>query len=53
MVNMVMDATGPEFNWNVEDDPEADSDNFYRMLKDADELLWSKYEIHTVLSAVS
>ena len=37
----------------MEDDPEADSSDFYRMLKDTDELSWSACETHTMLSAVS
>ena len=53
MVNMVIDVAGPEFNWNVENDPENDSSDLYRMLKDADEPLWSECEIHTVLSTMS
>ena len=53
MVDMVMDTAGPEFNWDVEDNPEAGSGNFYHMLKDADEPLWSRCETHTILSAVS
>ena len=53
MVDMVMDAAGPEFDWDMSDDPEPDSDNFFRMLKDADEPLWPSCETHTILSAVS
>ena len=53
MVDIVIDAAGPEFKWDVEDDPKASSDDFYCMLKDADEPLWSECETHTVLSAVS
>ena len=53
MVNMIMDVAGLKFNWNMEDDPEADSGDFYIMLKDADESLWSRCETHTVLSTVS
>ena len=37
----------------MEDDPETDSDDFYHMLRDANELLWSGCETHIVLSAVS
>ena len=39
MIDMVIDAAGPEFNWNVEDDSEADSGDLYSKLKDADESL--------------
>ena len=39
MVDMVMDAAGPEFDWDIENDPEAGSSNFYRMLRVADEPL--------------
>ena len=53
MIDMVMDAAGSEFNWNMEDDSEASNSDFYHMLRDVDEPLWSKYEIHTVLSSVS
>ena len=48
-----MDVVGSKFNWDVEDDPEVGSDNFYRMLKDTNEPLWSGCETHTVLSTVS
>ena len=37
----------------MEDDPEASSDDFYHILKDADESVWSGCEIHTILSTVS
>ena len=53
MVDMVMDATDPEFDWGMSDDLEADSDNFFCMLKDTDEPLWPGYKIHTILSIVS
>ena len=53
MVDMVMDVTGPEFDWDMSDDLEPDSDNFFRMLKDADKPLWPGYETHTILSVVS
>ena len=53
MVDMVMDVAGLEFNWDVEDDPEAGSGDFYHILKDTDELLWLECETHTILSAVS
>ena len=36
----------------MEDDPKVDSDDFYHMLKDADEPLLSEYETHTVLSTI-
>ena len=49
MVDMVMDVTGSEFNWDMKDDPKADSDDFYRMPRDADESLWSGYKIHIIL----
>ena len=39
MIDMVIDATGRKFNWDMEDDPEASSDEFDRTLRDADELL--------------
>ena len=47
-----MDTADLEFNWNVEDDPKTDSGDFYRMLRDTDELLWSGCETHIVLSVV-
>ena len=53
MVDMVMDVTGLKFNQDVEDDPEADSDNFYHMLIDADEPLQPRCETYTVLSIMS
>ena len=53
IVNMIMDALDPEFDHDMEDNPEAGSDDFYRMLKDTDELSWSACETHTILSAVS
>ena len=53
MIDMIMDATGLEFDWNMEDDLETDNDDFYCILKDADELLWSECETHTVLLVVS
>ena len=53
MVDMVMDVVGPEFDWGMSDDLEPDSDNFFHMLKDADEPLWPGYETHTILLAVS
>ena len=52
IVDIVIDAAGPEFDQDMEDDPEAGSDNFYCMLKDADEPLWLEYKTHTVLLAV-
>ena len=39
MVDIVIDAAGPEFKWDVEDDSKASSVDFYCMLKDADEPL--------------
>ena len=36
----------------MRDDPEADSDDFYRMLKNADEPLCSGCETHTILSTI-
>ena len=36
----------------MDDDSEAGGGDFYRMLKDADELLWSGCETHTILSVV-
>ena len=39
MVDIVMDAAGPEFDSDMEDDPEVGSSNFYSMLKDIDEPL--------------
>ena len=39
MVDMVVDVAGPEFNWGMSDDLEPDSNNFFSMLKDADESL--------------
>ena len=53
MVDMVIDAAGPKFDWNMPDNPEASSGQFYRMLKDTDEPLWMGCETHTVLSAVT
>ena len=53
MVDMVTDAAGPEFDWDMSNDLEPDSDNFFRMLKDADESLWPGCETHTILSAMS
>ena len=53
MVDMVMNAAGLEFDWGMSDDLEPDSDNFFCMLKDADESLWSGYETHTILSTMS
>ena len=53
MVDMVMDAASPEFNQNIEDDPEVGNGDFYCMLREADEPLWLECKIHTVLSAVS
>ena len=35
------------------DDLKPESDNFFCMLKDADEPLWPSYETHTILSVVS
>ena len=37
----------------MEDDLEVESDNFYRMLRDVDELLWLECETRTILSIVS
>ena len=53
MVDMVMDVAGPEFDWDMSDDLDLDSDNFFCMLKDVDEPLWPGCETHTILSAVS
>ena len=52
MVDIIINAIGPEFDWDMKDNPKAGSSNFYRMLKDTDELLQLRCEIHTVLSAV-
>ena len=53
MIDKVMGATGPKFNWGMSDDLELDSDNFFCMLKDVDEPLWPGCETHTILSVVS
>ena len=37
----------------MSNDLESDSDNFFHMLKDADEQLWPGCKTHTILSAVS
>ena len=50
---MIMDAAGPEFNWDMENDLEADNDDFYRMLRDTDKPLWLGWETYIVLSTVS
>ena len=50
MVDMVMDATGPKFDWDMLNDLKPDSDNFFHMLKDVDEPLWPSCETHTILS---
>ena len=52
MVDMVMDTAGPKFDWDMEDDLEAGSSNFYRMLKDADESLWPRCKIYTVFRII-
>ena len=48
-----MDAVGLEFDWDMLDDLEPNSDNIFHMLKDADEPLWLDCETHTILSTVS
>ena len=53
MVDMVMDVASPEFDQDMSDDLEPNSDNFFCMLKDGDEPLWPGYETHTILLAIS
>ena len=53
MADMVIDVVGFEFDWDMLDDLEPDSDKFFCMLKDADEPLWPGCKTHTILSAKS
>lgn len=54
---MVMDAAGPEFNYNemdgVEEAPNPEAQRFYDMLTAADNELWPGCENHTQLSLVA
>jgi Transposase-associated domain len=51
---MVRDAAGPNFDWNMEEAPNSDAELFYKMLKDADEPLWDGCDKQcTRLSCVS
>ena len=52
IVDMVINTAGFEFNWDVEDDPKADSGDFYRILRDTDEPLCLECETYNILSAV-
>ena len=52
MIDMTMNTVGLEFDWDIKDDPKAGNGNFYYMLKDADKPLWSKCEIHCIISYV-
>ena len=52
MIGMIIDVVGPEFSWDVKDDSEIGSGDFYHVLRDANEPLWLKYETYTVLSIV-
>ena len=53
MIDIVMDVAGFEFDWDIQDDPEAGRGNFYHKMKYANKLLWSGCETHIVLSAIS
>jgi hypothetical protein len=51
---MVRDAAGPNFVWNMEEAPNSDAELFYKMLKDVDEPLWDGCDKQcTRLSCVS
>jgi Transposase-associated domain len=65
MEEMLMNATGPDFNWddkNTEELPNTETRRFFEMLKKSEEPLWEmditrqskvKCENHSVLSAVT
>jgi Transposase-associated domain len=51
---MVRDAVGPDFDWDMEEAPNPNAELFYKMLKDADEPLWDGCDKQcTRLSCVS
>ncbi|KAJ7959735.1 Transposon protein, putative, CACTA, En/Spm sub-class [Quillaja saponaria] len=54
---MVLDAAGPDFNWDdesrIREEPNCDAQNFYDLLKNADEPLWEGCDWHSRLSAVT
>ncbi|XP_019158513.1 PREDICTED: uncharacterized protein LOC109155282 [Ipomoea nil] len=51
---MVMDAAGPEFNVDeIEETPNPEAQNFYDMLKAADQELWLGSKKHSQLSLVA
>ncbi|KAJ7982364.1 Transposon protein, putative, CACTA, En/Spm sub-class, expressed [Quillaja saponaria] len=56
-VDMVMDADGPDFNWDEEsqlpDEPNSDAKRFFELLQSADEKLWEGCSWHTRLSAMT
>ncbi|KAJ7975669.1 Transposon protein, putative, CACTA, En/Spm sub-class [Quillaja saponaria] len=56
-VDMVLDAAGPDFNWDdesrIREEPNCDAQNFYDLLKNADEPLWEGCDWHSRLSAVT
>ena len=47
MIYMVMDATDPEFNWDIKNNPKISSSDFYRVLRDANKPQWSRCKIYT------
>ncbi|KAJ7976161.1 Transposon, En/Spm-like protein [Quillaja saponaria] len=56
-VDMVMDAAGPDFNWDEEsqlpNELNSDAKRFFVLLQNADEELWEGCSWHTRLSAVT
>ncbi|KAJ7963951.1 Transposon protein, putative, CACTA, En/Spm sub-class [Quillaja saponaria] len=54
---MVLDAAGLDFNWDdesrIREEPNCDAQNFYDLLKNADEPLWEGCDWHSRLSAVT
>ena len=54
MVEMVVDAAGPSFDWTEDERPNPKAQEFYDMMKAADELLWDGCDKeHTVLACVT
>ncbi|XP_078160148.1 uncharacterized protein LOC144555624 [Carex rostrata] len=54
MVDMLLDAAGPSFEWTADEPPNQQAQEFYNMMKAADEPLWDGCDKeHTVLACVT
>ena len=53
IVDMVMDVAGPDFDASADEEPHGESQEFYELLRKAEEPLWPGCKNYTKLSAVS